>query len=198
LHASEREREDIKQARQQWHREQPWLDVTKLVFIDETGVSTNMTRLYGRAPKGERVHDAAPHGHWHTNTFIGALRHDGITAPLLLDGPMNGDCFVQYVKQVLCPTLGKGDIVIADNLSSHKVKGVKEAIAASGAKIVYLPAYSPDLNPIENFFSKLKSLLRKAGERSFEGLVEAISQILDTVSQTECSNYFSAAGYVYT
>lgn len=167
----------------------------RLVFLDETGVATNMTRLYGRAPKGERVVCHAPRGHWHTNTFIAALRHDGIEAPWLLDGPMNGEAFLEYVRSVLGPTLRPGDIVIADNLGSHKVSGVREAIEERSATIIYLPPYSPDLNPIENFFSKFKSLLRKAAERNFPALLERIRDILLLVSSRECSNYLSAAGY---
>jgi len=167
----------------------------RLVFLDETGVATNMTRLYGRAPKGERVVCHAPRGHWHTNTFIAALHHDGIEAPWLLDGPMNGEAFLEYVRSVLGPTLRPGDIVIADNLGSHKVSGVREAIEERGATIIYLPPYSPDLNPIENFFSKFKSLLRKAAEREFPALIERIRDILLSVSTRECSNYLTAAGY---
>jgi len=174
------------------------MDAVRLVFLDETSVSTNMTRLYGRAPKGERVIARVPHGHWHTNTFIGALRHDGISAPWVLDGPINGEAFLTYVREVLGPTLRPNDIVIADNLSSHKVVGVREAIEARGASILYLPAYSPDLNPIENFFSKLKSLLRKAAARTFDALLKRIADILDGVSALECSNDFSAADYVVT
>ena len=188
----------MRQAREQWHSQAASFDITKLVFLDESGVATNLSPLYGRSPKGERVYGDVPHGHWHTSTFIGALRHDGITAPRLLDGPINGDAFLQYVSEVLGPTLKPGDIVIADNLSSHKVAGVAEALARRGARIIYLPAYSPDLNPIENFFSKFKAALRKAGARTFEGLVESIAKILDSVTAAECSNYFSAAGYVYT
>ena len=187
----------MRQARQEWRSQQAVFDITKLVFLDESGVATNLSPLYGRAQKGERVYGDVPHGHWHTNTFIGALRHDGITAPWLLDGPMNGDAFLQYVSEVLGPTLKAGDIVIADNLSSHKVAGVAEALAKRGAKIIYLPAYSPDLNPIENFFSKFKALLRKAGARTFDGLVASIAKILDSVTSCECFNYFSAAGYVH-
>jgi transposase len=168
----------------------------KLLFLDETGVTTNMVRRYGRAPKGERCVASAPHGHWHTNTFIAALRQDGVHAPWLLDGPMDGDCFLQYVSQILAPTLGPGDVVVADNLSSHKVAGVREAIEARGAELVFLPPYSPDFNPIENFFAKLKALLRKAASRSFESLTSDIRAILDSISTTECSNYLRAAGYV--
>lgn len=140
--------------------------------------------------------DKVPHGHWQTSTFIAALRADGITAPWLLDGPMNGPAFLEYIRQVLAPTLAPGDVVIADNLSSHKVAGVREAIEARGASLLFLPAYSPDLNPIENFFAKLKALLRKAAQRNFDGLLLHIASILDSLSSRECSNYFRAAGYV--
>jgi len=185
----------VQEARKVRQENQPGMARERLVFLDETGVATNMTRLYGRAPKGERVVCHAPQGHWHTNTFIAALHHDGIQAPWLLDGPINDDAFLQYVSEVLAPTLRPGDIVIADNLGSHKVAGVREAIEERGATIVYLPPYSPDLDPIENFFSKLKSLLRKASERTFDALVTRIGDILHLVSQAECSNYFVAAGY---
>ena len=138
----------------------------------------------------------APHGHWHTNTFIAALRSDRVEAPWLLDGPMNGEAFLHYIQEVLGPTLQPGDIVVADNLSSHKVAGVREAVAARGAQIIFLPPYSPDLNPIENFFAKLKALLRKAAERHFDALVDRIKIILENVTTEECANYFIAAGYV--
>lgn len=161
-------------------------------------MTTSMTRRYGRAPKGERCVDHAPHGHWHTNTFIAALRSDRVEAPWLLDGPMNGEAFLHYVQDVLGPTLQPGDIVVADNLSSHKVAGVREAVAARGAQIIFLPPYSPDLNPIENLFAKLKALLRKAAERHFDALVDRIKIILENVTTEECANYFIAAGYVKT
>ena len=154
-----------------------------------------MTRRYGRAPKGERCLDHAPHGHWHTNTFIAALRSDRIEAPWLLDGPMNGEAFLHYIQEVLGPTLQPGDIVVTDNLSSHKVAGVREAVAAHGAQIIFLPPYSPDLNPIENAFAKLKAMLRKAGERTVDGLWAAIGRLVDVFTPTECANYFAAAGY---
>ncbi len=145
-------------ARTLWKENQPMLDVTRLVFLDETGASTNMARTRGRAPKGERCIAAVPHGHWKTTTFIAGLRVGGITAPMVLDGPMDGAAFLAYVQQFLCPTLTQGDIVIADNLPSHKVAGVREAIEATGATLRYLPPYSPDLNQIEKMFSKLKAL----------------------------------------
>ena len=183
-------------ARDRWREKQKDQSRQQLVFLDETGVTTNMTRRYGRAPKGERCLDHAPHGHWHTNTFIAALRSDRIEAPWLLDGPMNGEAFLHYIQEVLGPTLQPGDIVVADNLSSHKVAGVHEAVIARGAQIIFLPPYSPDLNPIENFFAKLKALLRKAAERHFDALVDRIKIILQSVTIEECANYFIAAGYV--
>jgi len=156
-----------------------------------------MARLYGWGPKSERVVCYEPRGHWHTNTFVAALRHDGIKAPWLLEGAMNGDAFLSYVRRVLGPTLRKGDIVLLDNLSSHKVEGVREAVEARGATILYLPPYSPDFNPIENFFSKLKSLLRKAAPRSLKRLISSIRDILSSVSPAECLNYFISSGYVH-
>ena len=171
------------------------LDVTKLVFLDETGASTNMTRPRGRAPKGERCLASAPYGHWKTTTFIAGLRVNDLTAPMVLDGPMDGPAFLAYVQQLLCPTLAPGDIVIADNLSSHKVTGVREAIEATGATLRYLPPYSPDLNPIEHLFSKLKALLKKAAHRTVDALWNEIGTLLDTFSPTECANYFAACGY---
>jgi transposase len=152
-------------ARKAWFKLQTRLDPRRLVFIDETSASTNMTRRYGRA-RGARLVCKVPYGHWKTSTFIAALRHNRVTAPLLLDGPMNGASFLPYVEQILVPTLRRGDIVIMDNVSVHKVAGVREAIEARGATLRYLPPYSPDLNPIEKFFSKLKSVLRKAAARS--------------------------------
>lgn len=185
----------MRQKRLEWKENQPALDVHKLVFLDETGASTNMTRPRGRAPKGERCIASVPHGHWKTTTFVAALRVDEITAPMVLDGPMYGSAFLAYVRQFLCPTLKPGDIVIADNLGSHKVEGVREAIEATGATLRYLPPYSPDLNPIENLFSKLKALLKKAAHRTVEALWGDIGKLLDTFSKNECRNYFKAAGY---
>lgn len=157
-----------------------------------------MTRRYGRAPKGQRCHASAPRGHWQTSTFVGALRHNRVDAPMVTDGPMDGEIFLAWVQQFLCPTLQPGDIVILDNLSSHKVKGVREAIATAGATLLYLPPYSPDLNPIEKLFAKLKALLRKAASRTLETLWQHIAQTLNTLSPSECANYFASCGYVYT
>ena len=174
------------------------MEVEKLVFIDETWTSTSMTRHYGRAPRGRRCLDSAPHGHWETTTFVGALRRCRLTAPLVTDGPMDGEMFLAYVRPFLCPTLQPGDTVILDNLSSHKVAGVEAAITATGARVRFLPPYSPDLNPIEKLFAKLKALLRKAAKRSVEALWNEIGELLNTLSSTECANYFASSGYVYT
>jgi transposase len=171
------------------------LDPGKLVFIDETGASTKMARLRGRARKGERCRAAIPHGHWKTTTFTAGLRLSGLAAPMLLDGPMNGDAFLAYVKQVLTPELEPDDIVIMDNLPAHKVAGVRQAIETAGASLLYLPPYSPDFNPIEMAFSKLKAILRKAAARSIDDLWQVIAEALDEFSQQDCTNYFTAAGY---
>jgi transposase len=165
------------------------------VFIDETWTSTNMARLRGRAPKGERLRASIPHGHWKTSTFVAALRLDGIAAPFVLDGPINRLAFQAYVDQVLVPELRPGDMVIMDNLSSHKGPAVRRAIEAVGASVLYLPPYSPDFNPIENAFAKLKALLRKAAERTIGALWDRIGTLLDSFTPPECANYFRAAGY---
>jgi transposase len=171
------------------------MNPAKLVFIDETWATTNMTRPRGRCPRGERLIAAVPHGHWKTSTFVAALRTAGLTAPLVLDGAMNGEAFRAYVEQFLAPTLAPGDVVIMDNLSSHKVAGVREAIEACGASLLYLPPYSPDLNPIEQSFSKLKALIRKAAARTRDALWDAIGQFLPRFPPRECANYFAEAGY---
>jgi transposase len=165
------------------------------VFIDETWTSTNMARLRGRAAKGERLRAGVPHGHWKTTTFVAGLRLGGIVAPMVLDGPINRHAFQAYVDQVLVPELSSGDIVVMDNLSSHKGSEVRRAIEAAGASLLHLPPYSPDFNPIENAFAKLKALLRKAAERTVEGLWTAIGRLIDDFAPAECANFFSAAGY---
>ena len=165
------------------------------MFLDESGVNTKMARLRGRAPKGQRLVASVPHGHWSTGTFIAGLRRDALIAPWLLNGPMNGDAFLTYITTQLVPCLKPGDIVIMDNLSTHKVKGVRQALEAAGAKLLYLPPYSPDLNPIEMVFSKLKALLRKAAERTEDALCERIGKLLETFTPQECSNYLRHAGY---
>jgi transposase len=154
-----------------------------------------MARLYGRAPRGERLIGKVPHGHWKTTTFVGGLRANALTAPCVIDGPMNGDAFLAYVEQILLPTLTPGDIVVMDNLSSHKAPVIREAIERAGAKLLYLPPYSPDFNPIEQLFAKLKAALRKAAERSVESLWNRIAALLDSFPPDECANYFRNAGY---
>lgn len=166
-----------------------------MVFIDETGANTKMARLRGRCRRGHRLVAAVPHGHWKTTTFVAGLRYDGITAPFVVDRPMNGTIFKLWVERCLIPTLRPGDIVIMDNLSAHKVGGVREAIEAAGAKLAYLPPYSPDFNPIEQLFAKLKALLRKAAVRTVEELWRAIGQIINTITPRECANYFANSGY---
>lgn len=186
----------MKQARTEWIDGQPEWDCRHLVFLDETATTTNMTRQRGRSPRGQRCVASVPYGHWKTTTFIAGLRKDAITAPLVLDGPMNGAAFLAYIQTCLCPTLRPGDIVVADNLSCHKVDGVREAIEAMGATLCYLPPYSPDLNPIEKMFSKLKALLRKAANRTVDTLWTEIGRILDRFTPHECANYFASCGYV--
>ncbi|MGZ3294343.1 MAG: IS630 family transposase [Xanthobacteraceae bacterium] len=193
--AAEQDRPDVAAARTAWAHSQPQLDPGRLVFIDETGTSTNMARLRGRAPRGERLIGKVPHGHWKTTTFVAGLRTTALTAPGVIDGPMNGNAFLAYVEQILIPTLTPGDIVVADNLSAHKVAGVREAIEAAGARLLYLPPYSPDFNPIEQLFAKLKALLRKAAERSVDGLWTRIASLLNAFTPDECANYFRNAGY---
>ena len=161
MRAAEQDRADIAEARDEWRKSQPGLNPEHLVFIDETGAKTNMVRLYGRAPRGQRLKGFAPHGHWLTTTFVAALRHNEITAPCVFDGPMDGASFLTYVEHFLAPTLCQGDIVVMDNLPAHKVAGVTQAIEQAGATLRYLPAYSPDFNPIENAFAKLKAALAR-------------------------------------
>jgi transposase len=195
LRAAEQDRADIVEARLAWSKLQPTLDPRRLVFLDETWATTNMTPSHGRAPKGQRLTCSVPHGHWHTTTFLCGLRTTGLVAPLVLDGAINGDAFLAYVEQFLVPTLAAGDTVVLDNLSSHKVAGVREAIETAGANLLYLPPYSPDLNPIELAFSKLKRLLREAATRSVEVLWTTIGKLLARFSPAECANYIRHCGF---
>lgn len=183
------------QQRRVWKAAQPFIDPHSLVFLDETGVNTKMARLYGWAPVGQRCRDSAPFGHWKTLTFIAGLRLSGLTAPWVLDGPMDGAAFRVYVRDVLAPTLKPGDVVVLDNLPSHKGAGVQEAIAARQAQVFYLPPYSPDLNPIEMAFAKLKALLRQEPARTVDTLIARIGNLLDCFRPEECANFFNAAGY---
>ena len=154
-----------------------------------------MLRTHGRCRRGERLHAKVPHGHWKTLTFLAALRHDRIDAPAVFDGPINGRSFQAYVEQLLVPTLKPGDVVILDNLGSHKGQAIRKAIRAAGARLLFLPPYSPDLNPIEQVFAKLKTLLRKAAERSVEAAWRRIGSLLDAFAPQECANYFANSGY---
>lgn len=166
-----------------------------MVFLDETGLNTKMSRLYGRSERGQRCLAAVPHGHWQSATFIAALRHDRLTAPWLLDGPMDGPAFLTYLREILVPELTPGDVVTCDNLATHKVKGVAQTLSSAGASLLYLPPYSPDLNPIELAFAKLKAALRHAAQRSFDGLLEALRDILPSFSPDHCFNFLRHAKY---
>jgi transposase len=178
-----------------WRASQADLDPDRLVFVDETGASTKMARRCGRSPRGERCVAAVPHGHWKTTTFVGGLRLSGITAPMTIDGAMDGPAFLAWVQGMLAPALGHGDIVVMDNLPAHKQPGVRAAIEACGAQLRYLPPYSPDLNPIEMAFSKFKALLKKAAARSLAELWDAIAAALPLITTRDCRSYLAAAGY---
>ena len=185
----------MKRRRERWRRHQAKLDPHRLVFVDETWAKTNMTRTHGRCARGERLVAKVPHGHWRTLTFLAALRHDRITAPCVFDGPINGESFLAWVEQELVPTLRPGDVVVLDNLGSHKGRAVRAAIRAAGAHLFFLPPYSPDLNPIEQVFAKLKTLLRKAEARTVEATWRQIGSLLSCFAPPECANYFRNAGY---
>jgi transposase len=195
VYASEQDRPDVARRRARWKRYQGKLDPASIVFIDETWAKTNMIRNHGWNRRGRPLNAKAPHGHWQTMTFIAALRCDRITAPCVFDGPINGASFLAYVEQLLVPTLKPGDIVIMDNLGSHKGKMVRKAIRDAGARLFFLPPYSPDLNPIEQVFAKLKTLLRKAEERTVEATWRRIGSLLDCFTPNECANYLRNAGY---
>lgn len=194
-HAVEQDRPDVLKQRHEWFDGHLDLDPERLVFIDETWTATNMTRSHGRCRRGERLRMGFPHGHRKTTTLVAGLRKTGMVAPMTLDGPINGDWFEAYVRHVLIPTLRAGDVVIMDNLSSHKRASVRELIEAAGARLLFLPPYSPDFNPIEMAFAKLKALLRKAAERTIDGLWNAIGRLVDCFTPQECANYFAACGY---
>lgn len=185
-------------ARRRWIREQGMLDPARLVFIDETAVSTNMVRLWGRSPRGVELIGRAPHGCWKTITFVAALRHNKMVAPMVVDGAMTAEMFLAYVEQCLVPTLKRDNIVVMDNLAAHKGPAIREAIEKAGATLRYLPKYSPDLNPIEMTFSTFKAFLRKAAERTVAGLRQATRSFLPRLSALECASYFRHAGYAST
>lgn len=193
--ASEQQRADVLRRRRLWSESQLDLDPERPIFVDETAASTKMARLRGRAKRGDRCRASIPHGHWKTTTFTAGLRLDGLAAPMLLDGPMNGPAFLAYAEQVLAPELRPGDVVVMHNPPSHKISGVREAIERAGARLLFLPPYSPDFNPIEMAFSKLKALMRKAAARTVEDLWAAVAECLDDFKSHECRNYFAAAGY---
>jgi transposase len=198
LIAAEQERPDVAQRRAEWQESQAEINPGQVVFIDETWAKTNMTRRYGRSSVGTRLREKTPCSRWQTTTFLGALRAEGFVAPLTVEGAINGPLFRAWVEQHLAPTLAPGDLVVMDNLSSHKVAGVREAIEAAGAELRYLPPYSPDLNPIELAFSKFKKLLRDGAERTVDKLSDLCGKVLDEFTEHECRNYFKHCGYRYT
>jgi transposase len=201
LHASEQERADVQAAREAWRALSPQLEENRRVFLDETWASTHLTRRYGRAPRGQRLVGHTPCGHGKTTTFLAGLRCAGLTAPLVVDGPIEGATFLAYGQQHLAPALRPGDLVVMDNLSAPKVAGVRQAVAAAGATVLYLPPYSPDFNPIDPGapgFAKLKTLLRTAAQRTVSGLRSAIGELLDRFAPDQCRRYFRHCGYSST
>jgi transposase len=185
----------VAEARTEWRREQSNLTTGRLIFLDETSIKTNMVRQYGRSPRGERLVASVPHGHHKTSTFIGCLHECGMVAPYVVDGAVNGTLFVAYVEQQLATALRADDIVIMDNLAVHKIAGVRMAIEAAGAKLLYLPPYSPDLNPIEMVFAKLKSQLRAAAIRTVDALWNAVGELATALTPAECANFIRHCGY---
>lgn len=196
--ADEQLRRDVVWRRRRWKAWQSRFDPQRLVFIDETWIKTNMAPLRGWCPRGSRLTGYAPHGRWRTMTFLAALRCDRLTAPCVFDGPINGECFRAYVDQLLLPTLKTGDIVIMDNLGSHKSKAVRKAIRSVGAKLLFLPKYSPNLNSIEQSFAQIKHWMRMAQERTVEDTCKRVGQLITTIKPDQCANYFKAAGYAST
>lgn len=193
--AGERDRPDVARRRVQWIKYQDRVDPERLVFIDETWTRTDMAPLRGWAPCGQRLSIKVPHGRWKTTTFLAALRHDRIEAPWFIEGPIDGESFRIYVEKVLLPTLRPGDIVILDNLGSHRGKIIRQLIRSAGARLFFLPKYSPDLNPIEQVFAKLKHFLRQAAARTVEAVFLAIGEVLQLFSPEECANYLANSGY---
>jgi transposase len=195
VHASEQNRADVKLKREEWEQCMPGLDLDKLVFFDEIGVNTKMIRLHGRCPQSQRLVSFAPAGHYSNSTLMSGMRLDGIVAPMLIDGPVNGETFAGYVEQCLVPALEPGDILIIDNLPAHKSERVTAAVDGAGCMLVYLPSYSPDLNPIENMWSKVKESIRAAAARTLDGVVDAVCVALHSVTLSDCEAYFSHCGY---
>ena len=185
----------MKKHREEWKEQQAKLPGEQLVFIDESSAKTNLTRLRGRCPRGRRLHDHAPCGNWHTTSMISSIRSNGQTAAFVIEGAIDGLSLVEYVKRILVPTLSEGDIVIWDNLSVHRNLEARRLIEATGAEVLFLPAYSPDLNPIEKMWSKVKAILRKAKARSFDDLVAAVGQALEAVTQEDAKSWFASCGY---
>ena len=199
-HASEQERADVQAARSVWRKRQAWLlahpaRVSNIVFIDETGINTKMARLRGRSPRGQRMVAPIPHGHWKTLTFIAGLRHDGLTAPWVIDGPMTADIFETYIETQLAPTLEKGDVMVLDNLPAHKRDRIRKLVRKRGAWLLFLPSYSPDLNPIELAFAKFKAHMKRLKPRTVDELWKAAGVVCDLFKPDECLNYFIADGY---
>jgi transposase len=195
IHAAEQDRPDVIVQRDAWRQKTQGLELCRLVFLDESGAKTNMTRLYGRCFGGQRVVDTTPHGHWCTTTILSAMRLDGNTAAMVIDGPTDAPVFDAYVRSVLVPSLRAGDIVVMDNLSPHKVPAILDEIESAGAEVWFLPPYSPDFNPIEKMWSKIKAYLRKVKARTHETLLEAIAAALKTVSASDALNWFVSCGY---
>jgi transposase len=195
LFAAEQDRPDVQAARALWHEHLKDVPIEKLVFIDEAGAKTNMTRTHGRASPGVRVVDKVPHGHWKTTTMISAVRTSGPCAAAVVSGATDSEVFLAYVEHVLVPELSPGDVVILDNLSPHKAAGVRERIESAGATLLYLPPYSPDFNPIENMWSKVKGHLRSAAARTYEALQEAVTSALETITPNDCRGFFRHCGY---
>jgi transposase len=196
LRAAEQDKKDLARKRAKWHRQAKQLDPERLVFIDESGANTSMTRLYGRAPVGERVYDSVPQGSWKTMTMVAALRSDTVTAPFMFEGATDTAAFGTYVEQVLVPQLRQGDVVVMDNLPTHKGLRIKKAIRAVGADVKFLPPYSPDFNPIEKLWSKIKAWLRKVGGRTTEAVYNGVAEALQAVVPSECRGYFASCGYM--
>lgn len=196
MFATEQDRPDVALARQLWRASQADLDFAQLVFVDETGTNTAMTRSHGWGRKGEKLYGKVPHGHWMTQTFVAGLCHRDILAPMLLPCAMTGELFKQWLVEALIPELRPGSIVVVDNLPAHKIAGVRQCLEAAGMGLLYLPPYSPDFNPIEQVFAKLKALLRRMAPRSFDAICDAIGAILQTFNPAQCANYIRHAGYV--